>query len=359
MRVNSKKILAIIASFSIIIIITTIILASIVSSSTIEEKDLLNYTNEEISFKYPNTWRIISENPNGNDSANNIHTISNENSNIITFYDEQNNMSIAINRQITPNNYSINNSMAIMENNNLNLNNTLLITSKTQRDINGMIISEINYKSSISNNNGTNDDNNIERRESWIEMNGAIYSIIYTKNISNSENGDNITDTNNSKKINSDDAYNSVIDNLEIRNESLRTDNPYIGKIIIPKLNKSLNIRTDTVNAYDSVYHYNDSYYTGESGAVGILGHHTKYSAPFDDLNTLEENDTVIIKDYLSQKTYTYSLAKNGDIKSDYKENPVEFEEGSPILKLVTCWPEGTDNEAWITSFDLSGISGI
>lgn len=45
-------------------------------------------------------------------------------------------------------------------------------------------------------------------------------------------------------------------------------------------------------------------------------------------MNTLEENDTVIIKDYLSQKTYTYTLSKNGDIKKDYAENPIEFEEG-------------------------------
>lgn len=184
-------------------------------------------------------------------------------------------MNITVNRLIKPENYDITKSLAIMEpNNKANFNtstlkNNIINTNKENKNINGLSILEVTYNG-IDNINGS-----VERKESWIDKNGAIYSVIYTKGIKNTYESNNTNTTNNSNsttKISGENGFNIVINSLKIEDQELRKNNQYIGEIIIPKLNKSLKIRTYTVNAYNAVYHYNDSYYPGETGALRILG---------------------------------------------------------------------------------------
>lgn len=122
------------------------------------------------------------------------------------------------------------------------------------------------------------------------------------------------------------------------------------GELIIPKINVDCSIRSDTVNAYDAVYHYPQSAAFGQPGECGILGHRTTYSGLFNDIGNLEPGDKVIIKDLILKKVYTYEVTSNGDdIRWDYKSNPIKFSlEGEPRLLLVTCYPPGEKSAAYI-----------
>ncbi|MGZ7068969.1 MAG: class E sortase, partial [Methanobacterium sp.] len=126
--------------------------------------------------------------------------------------------------------------------------------------------------------------------------------------------------------------------------------------VSIPAINTSWGIRSDTVNGYNSTYHYNESFYPSQNGTMGLLGHHTLYSAPFAKIDRLKPGDQVIIADYLTQKKYIYRVVSNGDIKWDYQTNPIKFPNGSTDLTLVTCYPPGTTNAAWMVHCKLSFI---
>jgi sortase A len=127
------------------------------------------------------------------------------------------------------------------------------------------------------------------------------------------------------------------------------------AKLVIPKLGVDCYIRTDTVNAYNSVYHYPQSAGFGQPGEAGILGHRTTYSSLFKNINSLSPGDKVIIKDLTYKKIYTYEVTSNGnDIRYDYKTNPIRFAlEGDSRLLLVTCYPPGAKSAAYITHTKL------
>jgi len=131
--------------------------------------------------------------------------------------------------------------------------------------------------------------------------------------------------------------------------------------LVIPKLNISANIRSDTVNAYNAVYHYPNSVMPGEPGECGILGHRTRYSGLFTNIASLKVGDQAIIKDFSKKKKYTYELTSNGnDIRWDYKTNPLRFsQEGQARLLIVTCYPPGKKEAAWITHFKLVSSSDL
>ena len=133
------------------------------------------------------------------------------------------------------------------------------------------------------------------------------------------------------------------------------------GRLIIPKLDVDCYIRSDTVNAYDAVYHYPQSAAYGQSGECGILGHRTTYSGLFRNIGSLEPGDKVIIKDLILKKVYTYEVTSNGDdIRWDYKTNPVKFAlEGEPRLFLITCYPPGEKSAAYITHCKLISTSSF
>ncbi|MDD1774136.1 MAG: sortase [Methanobacterium sp.] len=133
------------------------------------------------------------------------------------------------------------------------------------------------------------------------------------------------------------------------------------GELIIPKLEVDCSIRSDTVNAYDAVYHYPQSAAYGQPGECGILGHRTTYSGLFTNIGNLEPGDKVIIKDLILKKVYTYEVTSNGDdIRWDYKSNPIKFSlEGEPRLLLVTCYPPGEKSAAYIVHCKLISTSSF
>jgi sortase A len=115
------------------------------------------------------------------------------------------------------------------------------------------------------------------------------------------------------------------------------------------------------VNAYNAVYHYPESVYPGQPGECGILGHRTTYSGLFKNLGTLQIGDKVIIVDTVMKKRYTYEVTSNGDdIRWDYKTNPVRFsQEGEARLMLMTCYPPGKKEAAFITHCKLVSTEDI
>jgi len=133
------------------------------------------------------------------------------------------------------------------------------------------------------------------------------------------------------------------------------------AQLIIPKLNLNASIRSDTVNAYNAVYHYPESVMPGKPGECGILGHRTKYSGLFTNIASLEPGDQAIIKDFAQRKKYVYEVTSNGnDIRWDYKTNPIRFsQEGQARLLIVTCYPPGKKEAAWITHFKMVSSSSI
>jgi sortase A len=139
------------------------------------------------------------------------------------------------------------------------------------------------------------------------------------------------------------------------------TSNFINAQLIIPKLHVAANIRSDTVNAYNSVYHYPESVMPGQNGECGILGHRTKYSGLFTKIASLKIGDQAIIKDYTENKRYVYVVTSNGnDIRWDYKTNPIRFsQEGQPRLLIITCYPPGRKKAAWITHFKMVSANDI
>ena len=127
------------------------------------------------------------------------------------------------------------------------------------------------------------------------------------------------------------------------------------SKLIIPKLNVNARIRSDTVNAYNAVYHYPESVMPGKPGECGILGHRTTYSGLFANISSLQPGDEAIIQDFIQRKEYVYEVTSNGkDIRWDYKTNPIRFsQEGEARLLIVTCYPPSKKQAAWITHLKL------
>lgn len=143
--------------------------------------------------------------------------------------------------------------------------------------------------------------------------------------------------------------------------ESRAGGSTILGRLIIPRLDLNVMIRTDTVNAYNSVYHYTESVMPGSNGDCGLLGHRTTYSGPFRHITSLKVGDTVIIQDEILSKKYVYQVVSTGnDIRWDYRTNPVKFsQDGEPRLMLITCHPAGTSNAAWITHCKLVSTSEL
>jgi sortase A len=262
--------------------------------------NLKNYTFNELSFKYPESWVI------GNKSSTNSGVDGSCIDKLINHEIGE----IIINRQYIPSDYSIAEDFIPEELG--ESESKLKLTSKKKEKTDDMEVYENEYTLS-------NDSSKVVK-ELWINRNNAVYSIILYGNNSN--------------------VIDIIKSKIRISTKTL-TKNPVFGTIEIPKLNYNWNIRSDTVNAYKSVYHYDNSYYPGEKGDIGLLGHHITYSAPFESLHKLVKGDKVYINDFLTQKKYTYEVTSNEDIRYDYETNPIQFKKGVKELIMGTCWPPG------------------
>lgn len=166
-----------------------------------------------------------------------------------------------------------------------------------------------------------------------------------------------VTDAQNTLKAYKE-RMSAPVDALDPAASSIAVNN---GELIIPKLEVDCTIRSDTVNAYNAVYHYPESAGYGQPGECAILGHRTTYSGIFKNIGNLEPGDEVIIKDLILKRKYVYQVTSNGDdIRWDYKTNPVRFSlEGEKRLLLMTCYPPGEKSAAWITHCKLVSSSSF
>jgi sortase A len=174
------------------------------------------------------------------------------------------------------------------------------------------------------------------------------------------------------EKSNSLNSYNAALHAQGNKSKPTNALNPTItrststsgitkSRLIIPKIGVDCTIRSDTVNAYNAVYHYPESVNPGQGGECGFLSHRTKFSGLFGKLGSLNVGDEVIVKDYSSHKKYTYKVTSNGnDIRWDYEENPIQFDQsGDARLFLVTCYPPGKKQAAYITHCKLVSTTSL
>ena len=312
MKIQFKHLVIILAIVVVVVACTTVAFSGKNVKTTHFEKN-------EISFDYPDNWQIVNQT---------------RTSEIVEFNDSNANLNVTVNRWNIVSKYSPLENFTVTG----PADQTgMKFVSHKNLDLNGTNADENVYQFNVS-------DTTYQRTEIWINKNHALYSIIFTT-----------TD----KDLNDKSPeFKAVINNLTIKNSSL-SSTPIWGQVSIPSQGVTWDIRQDSVNFYGSVFHYETSFFTGQNGTVGLLGHHTRYSAPFANINLLNTGDKVIITDYLTQRNYVYQVQSNNDIKSDYKTNPIQFAPGSYELTLVTCYPPGYEEAAYQTHLKLVSIEPI
>ena len=304
-----------------IIILCVLILGVVFTAVSFSGKEIKtsHFEKDEISFDYPDTWQMVNQS---------------RSSQIVAFTDQNTNLNVTVSRwQLVPGYKTADN---FIYNNATDQSQFKFIQHKTI-DLNGTTVDENIYQ---MNSTGST----VQRTEMWIKKNNALYSIIFTT-----------PDTGLNDKS---PEIRALTQNLTIKDTNLPETQVW-GQVSIPSQGVNWDICQDTVNHYGSVFHYTNSFFTGQNGTVGLLGHHTRYSAPFANINLLNNGDKVIITDYLTQRKYVYEVISNGDIKSDYKTNPLQFAGGVYELTLVTCYPPGYQEAAYLTHCKLDSIEPI
>lgn len=296
-------------------------------SANIETK---HYQNDEISFDYPANWQQVQG----------------EESQLVAFKDPESGMNVTVSRHVIPSGYETPE----------NFVPELIKQNKSEFEFistnNASLKENEGYENTyqVQGNNST-----IEYKELWVNTNGALYSVIFEYPQEEFSIGSLLKGLKGSETT---VAFDAVKNSLYINSTELE-ENPISGSIYIPSQGIKWDIRNDTINIINGVYKYPESFYPGESGTVGIMGHHTKFSAPFANINLLEAGDEIIIDDYLTQKRYVYEVSSNGDINWDYKVHPVQFPKDKSELTLVTCWPPGYMLAAWIVHCKLVSIEPL
>jgi len=285
-----------------------------------------HFDNGEISFDYPSNWQQINA----------------QGSQVVAFQNPETGLKIFINRQVPPNDWKA------PENYTVTLSTLgefgLKSISHDKIDLNGAQAYKNIYQLESEN-------KKIQIMDINLEKNGAIYSIVvYTP----PEAAENLLGggTNTKKEIE------TIMNSFTVHDFTIPTNATW-GEISIPSQGVTWKTRSDTVNAEESVYKYPESFYPGNNGTLGFLGHHTLHSAPFANINQLKVGEELIVKDYLTQKTYIYEVTSVGDINWEYKTNPVQFPAGTTQLTLVTCWPPGTTQAAFTVHAQLKSIGPI
>jgi sortase A len=322
------------------VLLLTVAWASGNGNST--DTEIKHYQNGEISFDYPASWQQMPK----------------KEGQLAVFQDNKSSLNVSVSRQVTPPGYTPPKNLIL----NLasGVKNDFQPTSQQTIDLNGTTAYENIYKIQK---NGTS----LEQRELWVETNGALYSIIYQyPEGSGSTDSSSISSTINSIKSffnpfnsNSQTSSNDVIKkSLKIAPTKLN-NTAVFGSVAIPTLGVKWDIRYDTLNVYNGVYHYSESFYPGTNGSMGLLGHHTSYSAPFNHIELINPGDTIIIRDYLTQKKYTYVVVSNNDIRYDYTTNLIQFPKGTNELVIGTCWPPGYTSAERYVHCQLSKVEPL
>ncbi len=310
------------------------------STNTDTNTEIKHYQNGEISFDYPASWQQQPKKENQ----------------IAAFQDPESGLNVSISRQVMPPGYTPPQNLVLNLAN--GVKNDFKPTSQQTINLNGTTAYENLYK--IQGNSTP-----LEQKEIWVQTNGALYSVIlkYPEGYQ-STNSSFLSNTVNSIKsffsLNSQTSSDSDIIKKSLKIAPAKLDNAAVfGSVAIPTLGVKWNIRYDTVNAYNGVYHYSESFYPGSNGSIGLLGHHTTYSAPLNHVELIKPGDTVIVRDYLTQKKYTYVVVSNDDIRYDYAVNTIKFPQGTNELVLGTCWPPGYTTAERYVHCQLSSVEPI
>ncbi len=305
----------------IVVLIIIIVLASLffVLTQATAQVSTKQYTNGEISMNVPAEWQEVKP----------------ETGQISVFKDPKTGNTITINRQMLPTIYKndAKTNLVYKPNENYVINppsgvqNDFKPASTENGNAAGDPFTLNTYNTKV---NGTN----MVVRELWLQKNNALYSIIYKGTPDNSSNIPFFSSSPNARE------FDAIKKSLKIDNATPKKNNVF-GSLSVPRLGVKWDIRSDTINAA-GVYHYAESFYPGQNGAVGLIGHHTQYSAPFNHIENLQNGDKVYINDYLTQKRYTYHVVNTKDIRYDYQTNVITFQPNSKELILATCWPPGS-----------------
>jgi sortase A len=315
-------------NYSLAIIVVLFLVVYATEGNDVEKK---HFSDDGISFDYPATWESVEAG-----------------SHVAAFKDPDSGSNVTVNKQFMPSDYASNNNFA------LNFSEAKDMGFKFVSSENITVDNLSGYKNSYEVNTKNS---SISLDEIWVVKDGFLYSIIVKTPMN--ESNDNFSLS--SILSGSEEALSpdTVTESFKIENSSNSTVSPFWGYVSIPSLGVNWGIRSDTVNALGSVYHYNESFYPGQDGVAGLLGHHTRFSAPFMNIDTLKTGDVVVVTDLLSQKRYTYQVSSSWDIKWDFKTNPVNFTAGTPELKMVTCWPKGYSRAAFQTHCKLVSIEPL
>lgn len=288
-----------------------------------------HFNNGEISFDYPGALTQV----NGTDS------------NIMSFSDASG-VNVTVVKERVPKGYSLANQVQLNGIGTIDKNFQLVSTKNIT--VNGSTGYESDYKVQINN-------KTLQRKEVWFEGNNAIYGVIYTGPETDS------SGLNLNAAGNDGNAFDTIVNSIKI-NDSVTNQNKYTGwaELIMPTVGADWPITSDSVND-PAVYFIPTSFYPGTNGETALLGHHTTHSAPFSGLTQLQVGDPVIIKDYLTQKKYTYEVTSNGDdIRWGVKGTAIGYQSSSvPELWLITCWPTGYSRAAYIVHTKLVSVEPL
>lgn len=322
-------------SFYPFIIISVLVLALglVLAQGYGSNVETQHFESDEVSFNYPASWQHIA-----------VHGPQ-----LVGFQDPKSGLKMIISRKIVPDGYKTpENFVPEIINNLNNSKGSMKLISHEITDLDWTKAHDNLYE--IKDNGST-----LEQREMWIEDNGALYSVIFNYPIGSHQTAasdytllDAIGEgSSHEKNTQNTEQMDIVTKSLKINTTNL-TASPIFGTLSIPSLGDEWYIRSDTVNAMNGVYHASNSFYPGFNGASGFLGHHTLYSAPFARISELKIGSEVIINDYLTQKKYTYLVVSNDETKWDYKVNPIQYPKGTNEVLLITCWPPGFKQAAYI-----------
>lgn len=287
-----------------------------------------HFDNGEISFDYPAALAEV------NGTGSNI-----------TSFSDNSGLKITVVKERVPKGYNLDNQVQL--NGIGTVDKNFQIVSTKNITVNGVTGYETDYKLQ---------DGNVSklRKEVWFQKNNAVYGVIYTGPGSTSGgSGLDVSAAGN--------ELNTIVNSIKI-NDDVANKNRVVGwaELIMPTIGADWNITTHSVND-PAVYFIQTSYYPGTNGQTALLGHHTSHSAPFSGITQLKVGDPLIIKDYLTQKKYTYAVTSNGnDIRWGAKGVSIGYQSVStPELWLITCWPTGYSRAAYIVHSKLVSVGPL
>ncbi len=289
-----------------------------------------HFDNGEISFDYPG----------------NLNVTNGTGSNVVTFSDNSG-LNITVIKQSIPPGYNLADRASLNGIGNIDKNFQLVSTKNIT--IGGANGYESNYN--LQGNNGPQ-----QRIEVWFEKNNALYGIISTSPGETKSGGSGFD-----VSAAGGDALNTIVNSIKINDTGNNpTKSTGWAELIMPTVNGNWPVNSHSVNDY-GVYHISNSYYPGEDGQMALLGHHTTHSAPFAGLVQLKVGDPVIVKDYLTQKKYTYQVTSNGDdIRWGVRGVDINYQPSStPELWLITCWPTGYSRAAYVVHSTLVSVEPL